>query len=63
MFDGHYSPTVGNPIKLKRIRCELAAPDGRRPQLRIVWQQGAGAVAPRLITGYRLDTNLNNILR
>ena len=56
MFEGHHSPTVGKPIKLKRIRCELAAPDGHRPQLGIVWQQGIGAVASRLITAYRLDS-------
>jgi hypothetical protein len=56
MFEGHHSPTVGEPIKLKRVRWELAAADGRRPQARTVWQQDTGEVAPRLITAYRLDS-------
>ena len=31
---------------------ELRTPDGRRPQVRSVWQLDAGAIAPRLITAY-----------
>jgi hypothetical protein len=33
----------------------LAAPDGRKPRLRTVWQMDKGAVAPRLITAYPLE--------
>lgn len=32
----------------------LAAPDGRAPLVRSVWQLDKGAVAPRLITAYPL---------
>ena len=38
------------------VEGELAAPDGRRPQVRTVWQQDAGEVAPRLITAYPLES-------
>ncbi len=38
------------------VEGELAAPDGRRPQVRTVWQQDAGQVAPRLITAYPLES-------
>ena len=37
------------------VEGELAAPDGRRPQVRTVCQQNAGQVAPRLITAYPLE--------
>lgn len=33
----------------------LNTPDGRSPQVRSVWQQDHGAVAPRLITAYPLE--------
>src|SRR6185369_1834630 len=32
----------------------LAAPDGRRPSVRAVWQMDKGQLAPRLITVYPL---------
>jgi len=38
------------------VEGELAAPDGRRPQVRTVWQQDAGEIAPRLITAYSLES-------
>ncbi len=31
---------------------ELHAPDGRKPQVRTVWQLDEGQIAPRLITAY-----------
>ena len=34
----------------------LKAPDGRAPVIRSVWQLDDGAVAPRLITAYPLET-------
>lgn len=34
---------------------ELAAPDGRRPLLRSVWQVDDGQIVPRLITAYPLE--------
>ena len=34
------------------VEGELDTPDGRRPQVRSVWQLDAGAIAPRLITAY-----------
>src|SRR5256885_585401 len=34
----------------------LAAPDGRRPRVRTVWQVDDGEIAPRLITAYLLET-------
>ena len=34
----------------------LSAPDGRRPLIRSVWQFDHGAVAPRLITAYPLES-------
>jgi hypothetical protein len=34
---------------------ELVAPDGRRPQVRTVWQIDHGAIAPRLITAHPLE--------
>lgn len=33
----------------------LSCPDGRRPQVRTVWQLDCGKVAPRLITAYPLE--------
>ena len=30
----------------------MAAPDGRRPRVRTVWQMDKGQIAPRLITAY-----------
>ena len=33
----------------------LNCPDGRRPQVRTVWQLDKGAVAPRLLTAYPLE--------
>ena len=32
----------------------MAAPDGRRPRVRTVWQMDKGQIAPRLITAYPL---------
>ncbi len=37
------------------IEGELAAPDGRRPRVRTVWQVDAGEVVPRLITAHPLE--------
>ena len=37
------------------IEGDLAAPDGRRPRLRTVWQVDEGEIAPRLITAYPLE--------
>jgi hypothetical protein len=37
-------------------RYELNCPNGRRPRVRSVWQLDEGAVAPRLLTAYPLDT-------
>jgi hypothetical protein len=34
---------------------ELAAPDGRRPRVRTIWQFDQGQIAPRLITAYPLE--------
>ena len=34
---------------------ELAAPDGRRPRVRTVWQIDQGETVPRLITAYPLE--------
>ncbi|HEU0011300.1 MAG TPA: hypothetical protein VFT34_15890 [Verrucomicrobiae bacterium] len=36
------------------VEGELAAPDGRRPRVRTVWQVDQGEIAPRLITAYPL---------
>ena len=36
------------------VEGELAAPNGRRPRLRAVWQVDHGEIAPRLITAYPL---------
>lgn len=33
----------------------LECPDGRKPQVRTVWQLDEGEIAPRLITAYPLD--------
>ena len=33
----------------------IAAPDGRAPRIRTVWQLDEGYVAPRLITAYPLE--------
>ena len=38
------------------VEGELNTLTGRRPQVRTVWQLDAGAVAPRLITAYPLET-------
>ena len=37
------------------VEGELAAPDGRRPRVRTVWQMDKGQIAPRLITAYPLE--------
>ncbi len=37
------------------VEGDLAAPDGRRPRVRTVWQLDKGRVAPRLITAYPLE--------
>lgn len=37
------------------VEGELAAPDGRRPRVRTVWQVDAGGIAPRLITAHPMD--------
>jgi hypothetical protein len=37
------------------VEGELAAPDGRRPRVRTVWQMDEGQIAPRLITAYPLE--------
>jgi hypothetical protein len=34
------------------VEGELAAPDGRRPQVCTVWQVDEGQIVPRLITAY-----------
>jgi hypothetical protein len=34
---------------------ELAAPDGRRPRVRTVWQVDQGETVPRLITAHPLE--------
>ena len=36
------------------VEGEMAAPDGRRPRVRTVWQMDKGQIAPRLITAYPL---------
>ena len=33
----------------------IAAPDGRRPRVRTVWQLDQGPIAPRLLTAYPLE--------
>lgn len=37
------------------IAGELTAPDGRRPQIRTVWQVDTGQFVPRLITAYPME--------
>jgi hypothetical protein len=37
------------------VEGELAAPDGRRPRVRTVWQVDAGETAPRLITAHPME--------
>ena len=37
------------------VEGELAAPDGRRPRVRTVWQVDEGQIAPRLLTAYPLE--------
>ena len=37
------------------VEGELHTPNGRRPQVRSVWQLDRGEVAPRLITAYPLE--------
>ena len=37
------------------VEGELAAPDGRRPRIRTVWQVDAGEISPRLLTAYPLE--------
>ena len=39
------------------VEGELAAPDGRRPRVRTVWQVDEGQIAPRLITAHPLEKN------
>ena len=36
------------------VEGEMAAPDGRRPRVRTIWQMDKGQIAPRLITAYPL---------
>ena len=40
------------------VEGELYTPDGRCPRVRSVWQMDKGAVAPRLITAYPVETKL-----
>lgn len=35
-----------------QVEGSLAAPDGRRPLVRTIWQMDEGQLAPRLITAY-----------
>ena len=37
------------------VEGEIPAPDGRRPQVRTVWQVDEGEIAPRLLTAYPLQ--------
>src|SRR5260370_135705 len=37
------------------VEGELAAPDGRRPRIRTVWQIDTGQIVPRLITAYPVE--------
>ena len=37
------------------VEGRLPCPNGRRPQVRTVWQLDEGAVAPRLLTAYPLE--------
>ena len=37
------------------VEGEIAAPDGRRPRVRTVWQMDEGQIAPRLLTAYPLE--------
>lgn len=37
------------------VEGEIAAPDGRRPRVRTVWQVDEGEIAPRLLTAYPLE--------
>ena len=37
------------------VEGKLNCPNGRRPQVRSVWQLDQGAVAPRLLTAYPLE--------
>ncbi len=39
------------------VEGELAAPDGRRPRVRTVWQVDEDQEAPRLITGHPSEAN------
>jgi hypothetical protein len=39
------------------VEGELAAPDGRRPRVRTVWQFDKGQTAPRLITAYPMEAH------
>lgn len=36
------------------VEGDMAAPDGRHPRVRTVWQMDKGQIAPRLITAYPL---------
>jgi hypothetical protein len=44
------TPTVFGPRY--EVEGALPTPDGRRPQVRTVWQFDQGQIAPRLITAY-----------
>jgi hypothetical protein len=37
------------------VEGELAAPDGRRPRVRTVWQVDVGEITPRLITAHPME--------
>ena len=37
------------------VEGELSVPDGRKPNVRTVWQLDHGEVAPRLITAYPVE--------
>lgn len=39
------------------VEGELAAPDGRRPRVRTVWQIDEGQTAARLITAYSVEVD------
>jgi hypothetical protein len=39
------------------VEGELAAPDGRRPRIRTVWQVDTGQIVPRLITAYPVEVD------
>jgi len=40
------------------IEGKMMCPDGRTPEIRVVWQIDTGQVVPRLITAYPIGANL-----